>query len=70
MFIFDHTVKPVLLYSSEILGIFSTKKHSGSNIVFEQIYNLLPAEKLNLTTVKPVLRGHLWVKEIVALYDR
>ena len=38
MYIFDHTVKPVLLYSLEVLGMFnikSAKKHSGKDDVFE-----------------------------------
>jgi hypothetical protein len=50
MYIFEHTVKPVLLYSSEILGIFSiksAKKHPVGNN-FLNSYNLLPAKKLNL----------------------
>ena len=58
MYIFDHTVKPVLLYSSEILGMFnikSSKKHSGKDDVFEQIYNLLLAEKTNLTMCRYLL---------------
>ena len=41
-YIFDHTVKPVLLYSLEMLGIFSTnstKRYSGSNryIIYYQV---------------------------------
>ena len=31
MHIFDHTVKPVLLYASEIVGLFNKNKNVGVN---------------------------------------
>jgi hypothetical protein len=31
MHIFDHTVKPVLLYASEIVGLFNNNKNVGVN---------------------------------------
>ena len=49
-YIFDHTVKPVILYASEILGIFDTRKcnkYSSENI-FEQLFSSVPIEKINL----------------------
>jgi len=50
-YIFDHTVKPVILYASEILGIFDTRKcnkYSSENI-FDQLFSSVPIEKINLS---------------------
>ena len=58
MYIFDHTVKPVLLYSSEILGIFQSKntcKNRDINNLFEMLYKNLPLEKVNLSMCRYVL---------------
>ena len=53
MYIFDHTVKPVLLYSSEILGMFSPKQDEFKP--FEKIYSNLPLEKINLILCRHIL---------------
>lgn len=57
MYVFDHTVKPVLLYSSEILGIFQSKNTYKNNInnLFETVYKNLPLEKVNLSMCRYVL---------------
>jgi hypothetical protein len=53
MHIFDHTVKPVLLYASEIVGLFSNNKNVGVNSNNEShfisnLYSRNPLEKLNI----------------------
>jgi hypothetical protein len=60
MHIFDHTVKPVLLYASEIVGLFNNNKNVGvnSNNDSHFISNLCsrnPLEKLNISMGKYVL---------------
>ena len=53
MYIFDHTVKPVLLYASEIIGMFSTKTDEFNP--YEKIFNNLPIEKVNLSMCRYTL---------------
>ena len=54
---FDHTVKPVLLYSSEVWGMFnmtSKLKKSKNDIIYD-LYNDHKIEKLNLNLCKSIL---------------
>ena len=46
-YIVDHTVKKVILYASEILGIFDTRKCSEN--IFEQLFISVPIEKIDLS---------------------
>ncbi|CAC5376152.1 unnamed protein product [Mytilus coruscus] len=57
-FIFDHTVKPVVLYASEILGIFDTRKCNkyNSENIFDQNFNTVPTEKINLNMCRYLLK--------------
>ena len=62
MDIFDHTVKPVLLYASEIVGLFNNNKNVGVNsnndshfISISNLYSRNPLEKLNISMGKYVL---------------
>ena len=53
MYIFDHTVKPVLLYASEIVGLFNNNKNVGVNSnndshFISNLYSRNPLEKLNI----------------------
>ena len=55
MHIFDHTVKPVLLYASEIVGLFNNNKNVGVNSNNDShfnsnLYSRNPLEKLNIST--------------------
>ena len=52
LYVFDHTVKPVLLYASEIVGMF---KPSLDDNLFEKVYKYLPLEKLNLSLCRYIL---------------
>ncbi|MEW8544951.1 MAG: reverse transcriptase family protein, partial [Candidatus Thiodiazotropha sp.] len=53
---FDHTVKPILLYASEIWNTFDTKKFTRfSNCCIEQIFKDLHIEKLNIQLCKFIL---------------
>ena len=57
-YIVDHTVKKVILYASEILGIFDTRKcnkHSSENI-FEQLFISVPIEKIDLSMCRYLLK--------------
>ena len=52
MYIFDHTVKPVVLYSSEIFAIFNTNSKSldrNSDNLFEGLFGSQSIEKINLS---------------------
>jgi hypothetical protein len=54
---FDHTVKPVLLYSSEVWGMFnmaSKLKKSKNDLIYD-LYNDHKIEKLNLNLCKSIL---------------
>jgi hypothetical protein len=60
MHIFDHTVKPVLLYAFEIVGLFNNNKNVGVNSnndshFISNLYSRNPLEKLNISMGKYVL---------------
>ena len=60
MHIFDHTVKPVLLYASEIVGLFNNNKNVSVNSnnyshFISNLYSRNPLEKLNISMGKYVL---------------
>ena len=58
--VFDHTIKPILLYGCEIWGTFnplSSKFRNGIDS-FEHIYSKLIAEKLHLKFCKFILGTH------------
>jgi hypothetical protein len=57
MHIFDHIVKPVLLYASEIVGLFNNNKNVGvysnnDSHFISNLYSLNPLEKLNINLNK------------------
>ena len=57
--IFDHTVKPILLYGSEIWGTFNPSSAKFRNgISFDKIFNNIEPEKLHLKFAKFVLGVH------------
>ena len=58
--IFDHTVKPVLLYASEIVGLFNNNQNVSVNSnndshFISNLYSRNPLEKLNISMGKYVL---------------
>lgn len=55
--VFDHTIKPILLYGSEIWGTFSpfTAKLRSNIVSIEKIYSKLLCEKLHLKFCKFIL---------------
>lgn len=56
--VFDHTIKPILLYGSEIWGIFNVnniKIKQSNDILIQQCYNNLIAETLHLKFCKTIL---------------
>ena len=59
MHIFDHTVKPVLLYASEIVGLTNNDKNlsvnSNNDSHFSNVYSRNSLEKLNISMGKYVL---------------
>ena len=59
MHIFYHTVKPVLLYASEIVGLINNNQNFGVNSNndshFSNVYSRNPLEKLNISMGKYVL---------------
>ncbi|XP_071132876.1 uncharacterized protein [Mytilus edulis] len=58
--VFDHTVKPILLYGSEIWGMFNSlsSKCKKEDISFEKLYSGLPCEKLHIKFCKFILGVH------------
>ena len=61
MHIFDHTVKPVLLHASEIVGLLNNNKNVGVNSnndshFISNLYCRNPLKKLNISMGKYVLR--------------
>ena len=60
--VFDHTIKPILLYGSEIWGAFNPfspkLRNLDSNIDFDQIMARLPSEKLHIKFCKSILGVH------------
>lgn len=69
--IFDHTIKPILLYASEIWGCFNpfTKKNSTPNCTIDKIYSNLFCEKLHLKFCKSVLGVHKTATNFAVLSD-
>jgi hypothetical protein len=60
MHIFDHTVQPVLVYASEIIGLFSNNKNGSVNSnndsnFISNLWSRNPLEKLNISMGKYVL---------------
>ena len=58
--VFDHTIKPILLYGSEIWGTFNTftSKFRNKNPSIEEIYAKIPSEKLHIKFCKLILGVH------------
>ena len=57
MHVFDHTIKPILLYGCEVWGMFNpfTSKFRNGLLTFHQIYDKCQAEKLHLKFCKYIL---------------
>jgi hypothetical protein len=55
--VFDHTIKPILLYGSEVWGYFNPfkKRLQSNDLVLDQIYLNLEIEKLHIKFSKYVL---------------
>lgn len=51
-------MKAVILYASEILGIFDTRKCNkySSEHIFEQLFSSVPIEKIHLSTCRYLLK--------------
>ena len=49
MHVFDHTIKPILLYGCEVWGMFNpfTSEFRNTLLNFSRIFDKLPAEKLH-----------------------
>ncbi|MEW8547928.1 MAG: hypothetical protein AB2693_30855, partial [Candidatus Thiodiazotropha sp.] len=59
MHIFDHTIKPILLYGSEIWGVFNPASSKFRNgISLDKIFNNTEAEKLHIKFGKFILGVH------------
>ena len=59
--VFDHTIKPILLYGSEIWGSFNTQTAKFKNdrqITLDHIFNNLMCEKLRIKFGKFILGVH------------
>ena len=52
---FDHTVKPIVLYSAEIWGMFETEPKRRNGRSLEAMFNELHIEKLNVKFCKYLL---------------
>lgn len=69
--VFDHTIKPILLYGCEVWGMFnpfSSKFRNGIDSL-DKIYNKLLAEKLHLKFCKFILGVHSKTTNIAALSE-
>ena len=64
--IFDHTIKPILTYGSEICGS-CTRKSRSSTWSIDTIYKDLHAEKLHLKFCKHTLGVHLKASNMAIL---
>ena len=55
--VFDHTIKPILLYGSEVWGYFNPfkKRLQSNDLVLDQIYLNLEIEKLHIKFSKYIL---------------
>ena len=60
MHVFDHTIKPILLYGCEVWGMLNpfTSKFRNTLLNFSRIFDKLPAEKLHQTFCKYILGVH------------
>jgi hypothetical protein len=60
MHVFDHTIKPILLYSCEVWGMFNpfTSKFRNTLLNFSRIFDKLLAEKLHQKFCKYILGVH------------
>ena len=60
MHVFDHTIKPILLYGSEIWGSFNTNtpKFRNGPLDFDKVYNKLVSDKLHVKFCKQILGVH------------
>jgi hypothetical protein len=58
--VFDHTIKPILLYGCEIWGYFNpfNSRFRNGNIPIDQIFSKLHCEKLHLKFCKFLLGVH------------
>ena len=58
--VFDHTIKPILLYGSEIWGTFNpfSARFRNGTLPFEKIYSSLKCERLHIKFCKLVLGVH------------
>jgi hypothetical protein len=73
MHVFDHTIKPILLYGCEIWGTFSTFsakfRHGMQNLSSNQIYYEQKAELLHQTYCKHILGVHKKSKKFAVLSE-
>ena len=69
--VFDHTIKPILLYGCEIWGMFNplSSKFRNDIISFDQIYSKCPAEKLHQKFCKYILGVHSKTTNIAVLSE-
>ena len=69
--VFDHTIKPILTYGSEIWGMFNpwSSKYRNGIVSFDQIYSKCPAEKLHLKFCKFILGVHSKTTNIAVLSE-
>ena len=60
MHVFDHTIKPILLYSCEVWGMFNpfTSKFRNTLLNFSRTFDKLLAEKLHQKFCKYILGVH------------
>ena len=60
-FLFDSTIKPILLYNAEIWGvgnIFSTRISKINNLKIDDCFKNLPCERIHLKFCKDILGVH------------
>lgn len=57
--VFDHTIKPILLYCSDVWGCYINLKHQSDILCnFTKLSSVFPADKLNLHFSKYILGVH------------
>lgn len=71
MHVFDHTIKPILLYGSDIWGMFNpfTMKCKKENPSFDNIYSGSLCEKIHLKFCKFILGVHKRTTNIAVLSE-
>jgi hypothetical protein len=71
MHVFDHNIKPILLYGSDIWGMFNpfTMKCKKENPSFDNIYSGSLCEKIHLKFCKFILGVHKRTKNIAVLSE-